>query len=210
MPLQPNGAGIQAEARAQALGAAQQAQALGTAQAEQVFPLESSALPQQFPTAHADIMKMKESILTSYASAYARALEPLTVGWHGVVRQPQLEQPRPGAIDAFVKTCQRWGLADDAQFVLLGYASNPYLAVEFLAGRYLNLPQDVRDRTGYVVGISIGLGAVYNELLEAELAWLNRPHPKLRNQTPLAHMLQGQMLTLIRVQALVAEEQALR
>jgi hypothetical protein len=197
MPLQPNGAGYQEQRLAQAQRAAQ---------VEQVFPVERNVLGldvQAHLTATAEIV-------AEYIRRYTEGIGSHRVATHAFVSQPQLEQPRPGAIDAFVKTCQRWRLSDDQQIVLLGYASNPLLAAEFLSGRYLNLPRDVRDRVGYVVGISIGLGAVYNELLEAELAWLNRPHPKLRNQTPLAHMLQGQMVGLMRVNALVAEERALR
>jgi hypothetical protein len=126
------------------------------------------------------------------------------------ILEVQIRPMRRGLIDAFVKTCQRWRLTEGEQNVLLGYGANTVLAAEILAGRYLNLPQDVRDRVGYVVGISVGLGALFNEGIRAELDWLNRPHPKLRNQPPLAAMLQGRMAQLIAVLALVDEERALR
>jgi uncharacterized protein (DUF2384 family) len=92
---------------------------------------------------------------------------------------------------------------------LLG-CSDTASAEELLSGRYLSLSQDVKDRIGYVVGISVGLGMLFNESIDAELDWLNRPHPKLHNQSPLAHILQGRMAQLIAVSALVDEERALR
>jgi hypothetical protein len=124
-----------------------------------------------------------------------------------------LAQPRPlprGLMEAFVNTCQRWRLSEHSQAVLLGYGTSPVLASEFLSGRFLNLPQDARDRAAYIVGISVGLGALFNEVVQAELGWLNRPHPALRDQSPLPFMLQGQMSNVITVSALVAEEQGLR
>ena len=136
----------------------------------------------------------------------------------GLVRKPELVD-RPGArprlaprgvMEAFVKTCQRWRLNEHEQTVLLGYGTNPSLAHEMMSGRYVDLPQDVRDRVGYIVGISVGLGAVFGEAVQAELDWLHRPHPKLANRAPLSVMLQGHMAQLIVVSELVAEERALR
>jgi hypothetical protein len=127
------------------------------------------------------------------------------------VQLPQT-QPRPllhGLLEGLVKTCQRWRLAKRQQAVLLG-CSDTASAEELLSGRYLSLSQDVKDRIGYVVGISVGLGMLFNESIDAELDWLNRPHPKLHNQSPLAHILQGRMAQLIAVSALVDEERALR
>ena len=121
-------------------------------------------------------------------------------------------QPRPlprGIIEAFINTCQRWGVSEHHQAVLLGYGSIPLLASEFLSGRLLKIPQDARDRAAYIVGISAGLGALFNEVAQAELDWLNRPHPALRNQSPLPFMLQGQMANVMTVSALVAQEQGL-
>jgi Protein of unknown function (DUF2384) len=150
-----------------------------------------------------------------------QALNRTTAHWHEFrerVRQ-QVTLDRPGAeptlaphglIDAFVKTCQRWRLNEREQSVLLGYGTNPPLAREMTSGRYRDLPQDVRDRVAYIVGISLGLGTVFDEAVRAELDWLHRPHPKLANRTPLSEMLMGHMKQLITVSDLVAEERALR
>jgi hypothetical protein len=122
-------------------------------------------------------------------------------------------QPRPGprgVMEAFVKTCQRWRLNEHDPAVLLGYGTNSPLAREMMSGRWVDLPRDVRDRVGYIVGISVGLGAVFDEAVQAELDWLHRPHPKLADRAPLSTMLMGHMAQLITVLDLVAEERALR
>ena len=99
-------------------------------------------------------------------------------------------------------------MPESDQLVLLGYRDNEFFGLQLLRGRWLSAPQDVRDRTGYVLGISVGLGAIFNESIEAEVAWLNHPHQRLRGQTPLALMLQGAMRHLMTVNTLVAEERA--
>jgi hypothetical protein len=121
-----------------------------------------------------------------------------------------LQVLRKGAIQAFVKTCERWKLATKDQIVLLGYGTNHTTGANILNGRVLSPSQDVRDRTGYVLGISLGLGAVFDESAEVELAWLRKPHPKLGKVAPLTYMLEGRMANLIAVADLVAEERALR
>jgi hypothetical protein len=114
-----------------------------------------------------------------------------------------------GVMDGFIKTTQRWGLTDRQKLILLGYGDNEFLGPQLLNGRWLRPPQDVIDRVGYVVGISLGLGAIFNELLEAELRWLNTGNDKLNGKTPLEHMLGGRMNALITVSRLVEEERAL-
>jgi hypothetical protein len=119
-------------------------------------------------------------------------------------------EPRPkGIIDAFVKTCQRWQLSEQQQLILLGYGGNEFFGGQILRGLWFKTLQDVKDRTGYVLGISLGLGSIFNEVVEAELAWLNAPHKKLGGRTPMAVMLEGRMKDLMTVSALVADERAL-
>lgn len=115
---------------------------------------------------------------------------------------------RRGAADGFINTCERWRLAKSDQIALLGYAGDEFGAERVLRNQ-IRASQDVLDRTGYVLGISIGLSALFNNSIDAELAWLNRPHAQLGNVTPMAHMLQGKMLGLINVFQLVSQERAL-
>jgi hypothetical protein len=67
----------------------------------------------------------------------------------------------------------------------------------------------VKDRAGYILGISIGLGAIFDEVAHAEVTWLKTGHPKLRGTTPLDLMLNGKMVSLMTVSRLVAEEREL-
>jgi hypothetical protein len=139
-----------------------------------------------------------------------RVYTPVWFQFVAGLQQNQPGAPIRGLMDAFVRTCQRWRLSPSQQAILLGYGSNQLLAVDFLSGRYLNLPQDVKDRIGYTIGISIGLGALFNESIQAEMDWLNTPHPRLRNRSPLSVMLAGRMAELIATSALVDQERALR
>lgn len=119
-------------------------------------------------------------------------------------------EPRPkGLIDAFVKTCQRWRLTEREQLVLLGYGDNEFFGTQILRGRWLTPPQDVKDRTGYILAVSLGLGSIFNEVVEAELMWLKTAHEKLAGRTPLTVMLEGKMTALMAVAAVVADERAL-
>jgi hypothetical protein len=137
-------------------------------------------------------------------------------GIFGAFRLPGASMPqsqerslRKGAIEAFVKTCERWQLPTSGQILLLGYGTDPSAGMDIVDGRVLSPSQDVKDRVGYVLGISVGLGTVFDESIQAELDWLNAPHPKLGGRTPLACMLEGRMVNLIAVAGLVAEERAL-
>lgn len=123
------------------------------------------------------------------------------------IRQPTVD--RTGIIDAFVNTCQRWGLTEKQQIVLLGFADNEFLGLQLLEGRWLQPSQDVRDRVGYILGISIGLGALFNENIQAEVTWLKTANPNLRDVAPLALMLGGRMAALMTVAKLVAGEREL-
>jgi hypothetical protein len=114
-----------------------------------------------------------------------------------------------GYLDAFLKTCQRWHLSLDQQIVLLGFKGSEFLGHQLLTRRVLALSQDAKDRTGYVLGISIGLGALFDESEAAELAWLSAPRPALGGQSARDCMLHGRMSDLINVAELVARERGL-
>src|ERR1700688_3240770 len=67
-----------------------------------------------------------------------------------------------GTIDAFVKTCQRWHLSPEQQIVLLGYNGSEFFGQQLLEGRLIAPSQDVRERAGYILAISIGLGSLFD------------------------------------------------
>jgi hypothetical protein len=118
------------------------------------------------------------------------------------------KKQRVGVIDGFVKTCERWGLNKPQQIALLGYAGNELAAEHVLAGR-IRASQDVLDRTGYVLGISIGLRALFNNSIDGEVSWLKAPNTNIDHLSPLEFVLKGRMVNLIAVFNLVAHERAL-
>jgi hypothetical protein len=123
-------------------------------------------------------------------------------------QQPTGPSPR-GAVDALVKTCQRWHLSTSDQISLLGYSGSESLGLQFLEGRLSAPPQDARDRGGYILGISLGLGALFNDSEEAELLWLREPRPALGGRSAIDFMLEGRMANLMVVAQIVAAERGL-
>src|SRR5258708_3950758 len=77
--------------------------------------------------------------------------------------------PVAGVMEAFIKICQRWRLSDDQQMILLGYPNATSFFNQLKLGHMPLISQDTKDRIGYVLHISIGLGAIYNDVEEAEL-----------------------------------------
>lgn len=116
---------------------------------------------------------------------------------------------RRGIIEAFVKICERWGLGTNEQLILLGYQPDDVVGQHVLAGRVVPWTQDVRDRAGYVVSISLGLGALFEEITEAEVDWLNYGRSQFRGKSPLEHMLEGSMSQLFSVSEMVKHERGL-
>ncbi len=114
-----------------------------------------------------------------------------------------------GIYDAFFKTCQRWKMDHPECAVLLGHDSEGFVAQQIAAGHILNYNKDTRDRAGYVVAISLGLGTLFNEDAEAENAWLRQTRSRLLGKTPLEHILEGSMKNLIEISELVLEERGL-
>jgi hypothetical protein len=113
-----------------------------------------------------------------------------------------------GMFDAFVKTCQRWRLEERWHAILLGYKDNEFLGQQLLHGYMPPRTRDVRDRIGYVLTISLGLGALFSEDADAEFSWLTKEHPVLKT-SPLQFMLRGRMINLITVADIVRAERAL-
>ena len=117
-------------------------------------------------------------------------------------------RPR-GVFDAFVNTCQRWRLGQEEQVVLLGRQPGDSLVYHLFAGRIHSLSLDAEDRAGYIVVISLALGALFDENIEAENDWLRQPRAGLEGKTPLEHMLGGSMVHLLDVVQLTRRERGL-
>jgi hypothetical protein len=158
--------------------------------------------------------------LTEGAAAYLNApariqhiegfkVEGLTSGLTFDVPQKQTTSTKSGTIDAFVKICQRWHLSPQQQITLLGYDGSEILGQLLLEGRLIAPPQDVRERAGYILAISVGLGSLFDNAESAELAWLNAPRDVLSGSSSLAYMLKGSMANLMYVATMVARERGL-
>jgi hypothetical protein len=116
---------------------------------------------------------------------------------------------RSGVLDAFAKTCQRWHLSPEQQVILLGYEGSEFFGRQFLEGRVLAPPQDVRERAGYILAVSIGLSSLFDESERAELEWLKAPRKALNGRSALAYMLEGRMANLMDVAAMVNHERGM-
>lgn len=118
------------------------------------------------------------------------------------------ERARRGPIDGFVKTCERWRLDQSEQLVLLGYAGNDIGGRPVLAGR-AKPSQDVIDRIGYVLSISLGLASLFNDNIANEVDWLKQPKDDLGGASPIATMMSGRMVDMMRIVTLTLKERAI-
>ena len=114
-----------------------------------------------------------------------------------------------GELKIFVETCQRWRLKLKDQVILLGYQSADSIGMQILNGRVRAHSRDIKDRSGYVIAISIGLGILYGESIDAENQWLRNPRQILDGKSPLDYMLGGQMIDLITINRMVERERGL-
>ena len=114
-----------------------------------------------------------------------------------------------GIYDAYVKTCQRWHLSRGKQVALLGFPENLITGLRVLDGQLTPLNPDQEDRAKYIVGISLGLGTLFGENVNAELDWINQPRAKLGGKSPLDYMLEGHMINLFTIVEMVKRERGL-
>ena len=112
-------------------------------------------------------------------------------------------------IKVFIKTCERWRLDEEQQLILLGYGAEGYLQWSIFFANFNVQLRDVEDRAGYVIGISLGLNALFQDKLEAELSWLNEPRDKLNSKSAIDYMLEGGMVNLIVVSEMVKRERGI-
>ena len=140
--------------------------------------------------------------------------EPLSPSLRSIIQpvpkqdEEKTSNPR-GIFEAFVKTCQRWELDLDKQITLLGCRENISTGHQILSGRIIFPSQDIVDRAGYIVGISLGLGSIFGEVVDAEIAWLKCPRVGLQNKSPLDYMLEGHLVNLFVIAEMVKHERGL-
>lgn len=91
---------------------------------------------------------------------------------------------------------KRWEMEASETLDLLGYGKN--------VGA-----QDLIDRIAYFLEISLGLEALYGDDPKIEQRWLKEPHHLLGNKSPLDHMKEGSMASLVTVVELLRAERGL-
>ena len=133
------------------------------------------------------------------------------------LRTPSKSQPpmnkfvskQNATIKVFVNTCMRWHLDERQQMILLGYSESSIIDRELLAGRTTELSRDVEDRAGFVIGIGLGLSAIFGNQREAEMSWLNLRRNSLGCKTAIEYMLEGSMLNLIAISEMIRRERGI-
>lgn len=104
----------------------------------------------------------------------------------------------PG-LRTFFNIAQRWGLDTRQEQTLLGSPARSTF-FRWKRGDISIVPHDLIERLSYLLGIYKAL-QVLLPVPERADAWLQRPNtaPLFRGQTPLEHMLGGQVADLYRV-----------
>ena len=125
------------------------------------------------------------------------------------LRQIESSTEQNVVIKIFIKTCERWRLDEEQQWILLGYRAEGDVRRSIFFGNFNVLSRDVEDRAGYVIGISLGLSALFQDKLEAELSWLNEPRAKLSSKSAIDYMLEGGMVNLIVVSEMIKRERGI-
>ena len=114
-----------------------------------------------------------------------------------------------GILSAFATVCNRWGIGHDDQSKLLGFPPEDPGVEQLLSGALPPSSQDIRERVGYVVGISVALSALFGRNVKAEVDWLNQRRVELAEKTPLGYMLERRMTNLAQVSELLRRERGL-
>ena len=151
-----------------------------------------------------------ENRLSTSVLTFRSAETNIGLGQHLMISQgPREAGEIRGVLKIFVETCQRWELKLEDQVILLGYQSAGSTGMQILNGRVREHSRDIKDRSGYVIAISIGLGILFGESIDAENQWLRNPRQMLDGKTPLDYMLGGQMIDLIAINRMVERERGL-
>jgi hypothetical protein len=93
---------------------------------------------------------------------------------------------------------------------LLHLEDEVWLSALILSGNVPPFTGDLKDRMALVIGISIGLGDLFDDSREGELKWLNTRRSELGDMSPLNSMLEGDLSRLMDVVDLLDRARGLR
>ena len=115
-----------------------------------------------------------------------------------------------GLAEGYKSICQRWSLDALGIVKLLHLEEEVGLCDLILSGHVPPMTGDLKDRMALVIGISIGLGELFDDNKGAELRWLTSDRLELGGVTPLEHMLEGDLLNVRDVVDLVDNARGLK
>ncbi len=119
-------------------------------------------------------------------------------------------QTPTGLAEGYKNVCKRWSLDAHGMANLLHLEEEIGLCDMILSGQVPPMTGDLKDRMALVIGISIGLGELFNDDKDAELQWLTSTRTELGCVSPLEHVLKGDLLNLRDVVGLVDNARGLR
>jgi len=128
-------------------------------------------------------------------------LEPLSV---------RLHQRPTGLAEGYKKVCQRWSLESLSMAKLLHLEEEVALSELILSGQVPPITGDMKDRMALVIGISLGLGELFDDDKDAELQWLTSQRVSFGGISAMEHMLKGDLLNVKDVADLVEDARGLR
>lgn len=119
-------------------------------------------------------------------------------------------QKLTGLAEGYKNVCERWSLDALRMAKLLHLEEEIGLCDLILFGQALPMTGDLKDRMALVIGISIGLGELFDDDKGGELQWLNSTRSDLGDVSPLEHMLKGDLLNIRDVVDLVDNARGLK
>ena len=119
-------------------------------------------------------------------------------------------QKPTGLAEGYKNVCERWSLDALGMTKLLHLEEEIGLCDLILSGQVPPMTGDLKDRMALVIGISIGLGELFDDDKDGELQWLNSTRPDLGGVSPLEHMLKGDLLNIRDVVDLVDNARGLK
>lgn len=144
----------------------------------------------------------------------------LTSDWNETARRRQksavpevwrVAEPKPtGLAEGYKKICERWSLNQTEMAMLLHLEEERGLSELILSGQVSPMTGDLKDRMALVIGISIGLGELFDDDKDAELAWLNSRRAQFNGASALQHMLEGDFLHIRQVVELLDRARGLK
>lgn len=119
-------------------------------------------------------------------------------------------QEPTGLAEGYKSVCERWSLDALGMTKLLHLEEESGLCDLILSGQVPPMTGDLKDRMALVIGISIGLGELFDDNKDGELQWLNLTRSDLGGDSPLEFMLKGALLNIRDVVDLVDNARGLK